>query len=87
MFVLQREIKRREKGIADRLQSRYQDPGELNLLGLPLYVWLIQVEFSSSSVHDLSIDPGSCFMVVLNPAIPQSLDMQLAEGNALEVSW
>lgn len=42
---------------------------------------------SSLRINDFSIDPCSSLRIVFNAAIPQSLNLQLAEGNALEVLW
>ena len=40
-----------------------------------------------SYVNDFSVDPSTSLTVVFNAAIPQSLNLQLAEGDALEILW
>ena len=42
---------------------------------------------ASSEVNDFSIDPCSRLRIVFDAAIPQSLNLRVAERNALEVLW
>lgn len=64
-----------------------QDHRDVDFPGTPPSIHDQVHRNASSSVNDFSIDPRSRLGIVLNAAIPQSLNLQLAEGNALEVLW
>ena len=86
-FVLWDNITYREKGILWQSHYRYQDHIDMTFPGTPSFIHKQVYQDTSSSVNDFSIDPCSSLGIVFNATIPQSLNLQLAEGNALEVLW
>lgn len=87
MLCFAEEIKYRGKGILWQLQYKDRDHSDVDIRRPSAFINDQVHENASSSVNDLSINPCSRLRIVFNTAIPQSLNLQLAEGNALKIMW